>query len=113
MVLVDFNQRGISLEAKKRVLQRPSEKIIYTLLMSKWALVVTGTPTILKVVDIIDSSVNLESTLFPSGAATEDNNEIVLPIMQDLTVGKTYRVHVNFTDGTNTFEDTFLVECKN
>lgn len=113
MVTVSFNQRGISLEGKQKLRQAPSEKVEYTLLLTPWSLGIEGTPTILKVVDIIDPSVDLVSTIFPSGSVTEVNNEITLPLMQALVLGKKYKVHVNFTDGTSTFEAAFIVECRN
>ena len=51
-VNITFNKRGISLEAKQRVIHSPSEKITYVLDMTPWGIEITGTPTILKVVDI-------------------------------------------------------------
>ena len=113
MVTVFFNSRGKSLEAKQKLKQRAGETITYILDMSPWAVVITGTPTILKAVDITIPLTDVQSTVFPSGAVSEDGNEITLKPMTALTVGIRYRVHINFTDGTDTFEATFLVECTN
>ena len=112
-VNISFNKRSISLEAKKRVIQSPSEKVTYLLGIAAWDVNVSGVPTILKIVDILIPDTDLKSTLFPSGSASSDSNDITLPRLEALTLGKTYRCHVNFTDSVDTFEATFLIECRN
>ena len=111
MVAIHFFPQGISLEAKNSPIQAPSGSIIYVLDMSPWALAITGTPTILKVVDVDDPSVDLSATIM-SGVCTEDSNEINCPALSSLTNKKVYRVHVNFADAINTYECNFVVRCR-
>jgi hypothetical protein len=112
MVTVHFLPRTISIIAKGKYIQGPSETIIYTLSAGDWTYTISGTPTILKAVNILDPTTDLKSTVFPSGSVTASGTNIILPGMQSLTLGLTYKVYVNFTDGSNTFEMIFIVQCK-
>lgn len=112
MVEVNFNSRLISIVSKGIFKQAPSDKIEYVLLMSVWVSSISGNPTILKVVNIKDPTTDLVSTIFPSGSISTDDTDITLPLMQALTLDIIYRVHVNFSDGTATYEAVFLVDCR-
>jgi|TARA_Y100000310_G_scaffold345771_1_gene469641 hypothetical protein len=112
MVTVNFLDRGINLAGKQIQRQAPSEKIEYTLALAPWVSTISGTPTVLKAVDIEDPDTDVSATIVTSGSLTVATTNITLQLIKSLTLGKTYRIHVNFTDGTSTFEAIFLIECK-
>ena len=113
MVTVNFLPRTVSLTSKAKQFQTPSEEVVYSLDMTPWGLTITGTPTILKAVDIEAPATDVSATIFPGAdSVSESANVITLKKMSALTLGKTYRIHVNFTDGTSTYEANFLVECR-
>jgi hypothetical protein len=92
------------------------EKIQYILNFSSWVSSISSSPTpsILKVVDILATATNVSSTVVAAGSATISGTNITLPLIQSLTLNKTYRVHVNFNNGspnTEVFEANFLIRC--
>ena len=101
------------LSGKGKQYKAPSEKIAYVLNVSSWVSSISGTPTILKVVDVEAPATDTSSTtVVTADTVTVSGTNITLKKIQSLTLGKTYRVHVNFSDGTNTFEANFLIECR-
>jgi len=114
-VTLTFLGRGIGLTSKQVNFQSPGETVNYKLDVSKFVSSINGTPSISKSVDIEDPDVDLKSTHFPAGSVSVSTTTITLKDMTALTLGKTYRVHVTFVDGTDTsetYEVNFLVKCK-
>ncbi|MAF24332.1 hypothetical protein CL634_01915 [bacterium] len=116
MVTVNFLDRGINLAGKQIQRQAPSEQIEYTVAMAPWVTTVHASapvaPSILKVVDIEDPDTDVSGTVVAAGSLTIATASITLPLIKSLTLGKTYRVHVNFGDGTSKYEAIFLIACK-
>jgi hypothetical protein len=71
------------------------ESIAYALDTAKWTL----TPTATSVVEVIDESdgSNVKSTVMPSGSTSVANSVITLPLFKLATVGKEYRIEIQFT----------------
>mgnify|MGYP001610882643 CR=1 FL=1 len=102
-----------TLSAKAIQYQAPSEKIAYVLNVSGWVTSISGTPTLLKVVDVeVPATDTSATTVITADTVTVSGTNITLKRIQSLTEGKMYRVHVNFSDGTNTFEANFLIKCR-
>lgn len=93
--------------------QTPSESFKYVLKVSGWVSSISGTPTILKVVDLTDEDTDVSGTVVGAGSATVSGTDITLPAISSLTIKHRYRVHVNFVDaGSNTWEANFIIECR-
>ena len=99
------------LEGKTVKQMSPEEIKAFALVMSPWVTSISGTPTIDKVVDMDDQATDVSSTVVAAGAASVSTTTITLPKIQLLTEGKTYRVHVLFSDGTNTWNPVFKIKC--
>lgn len=62
--------------------------------------------------DETDNNTDVETTVFPDGNATASDETITLPVLQSLTRGHKYRIHVEYTDGgNNKFHTIFWVKC--
>lgn len=79
-----------------------------------WAITCTPTPTSVTSVTVYenDTGTDVTATVMPAGSATISSSTITLPLLRSLTAGKTYRVEVLYTDGTNSIEPFFYVVCK-
>ena len=110
-ITVSYASHASRLTNQTIVPQAPSERIQYILALSEWVSSI-DTPTVLKVVDIEDPGTDLSSTVVHSGGASASGTNITLPLIKSLTLGKTYRVHVNFDDGTSDFEALLLIKCR-
>lgn len=114
-VTVNFFGRSVGVSAKQAQTQAPSEKVVYILNIENYATSINGTPTVLKVVDVEAVDTNVSSSVIGTQAVSASGTAITLPTLQSLTLGKSYRVHVNFVNGGNTqetFEPNFIVHCR-
>ena len=89
--------------------QGKDEIIVYVLDVSARAVAPT-TPSVTKVIDLETGS-DVKATVMPLGAASISGNNITLPALKLLTVGRTYRVHFTYIKGGDTFESVILVRC--
>jgi len=89
--------------------QGAGETIIYVLDVSSRAISPT-TPSVTKVVDLETGS-DVKATVMPTGTASVSGNNVTLPALKSLTVGRTYRVHFTYVKGSETFESTIVVRC--
>lgn len=64
------------------------------------------------VYDETNASADVTSTVMPSGTATVSGGNIILPLLQNMTVGHLYRVEVRYSDGTNTLEPYLYVRAE-
>lgn len=114
-VTVTFLGRTVGLSSKQIIRQTPSEKVVYVLDIGKFSTTIDGTPTVLKVVDIEIVDTDVSSSVIGTQVVSVSGTLITLPTLQSLTLGKTYRVHVNHVDGGNTvetYETNFTVHCR-
>lgn len=98
-----------SLEVVEGLLyQGATEEIIYTITTTPW-----GSSPSSPVVVAFDegSGSDVTATVFPVNTPTAALEVITLSPMKALTKGKTYRVEVKFTSGSNKFEPYFRVRC--
>ena len=100
------------LTSKTKKFQAPSESLPYTLKMSTWVSSISGTPTVLKVTDVEDVDTDLSASVIGTQAVSVSGTDITLPHLKSLTLVKSYRVHVNFSTGSDTYEPNFIVECR-
>ena len=90
--------------------QFSTEEIEYTIDTTRW----TTAPTVSAVTAYDESSndADVTTTVFPTNTPGDSGATITLSVMKSLTAGKTYRVHVPFTDaGNNKFTCFFRVKC--
>lgn len=73
----------------------------------------TSAPTSPDVVSVIDLSTgrNVESTVMPTGISGVDGTIITLPLLQNLTPGRDYKVYFKWTDGSETKEAFIRIRC--
>ena len=92
--------------------QGVDEKIAYTITTTPWASAPTSVSV--KVFDITTDGTRTDvtTTVMPSGSASVVGDVITLPLLQALTVNKTYRVEVQFTVSGNVFEPYFIVKAE-
>jgi hypothetical protein len=88
--------------------QYATEELIYTVTTTNWG----SSPSSLVVTAYEEGSEkDVTATVFPTNSPTAANDIISLSPMKALTKGKTYRVEVKFTSGSNKFEPYFRVRC--
>ncbi len=60
----------------------------------------------------LTSGTNVIATVMPAGSASVTNNEITLPPLKLLTLGRTYRVELHYTGSSSArLEKFFTVYC--
>jgi len=114
-VTVNFTGRSVGVHAKQFFSQTPDEKVQYVLNIGNFSTSISGTPVILKVVDIEAIDTDVSGSVIGTQAVSTSGTAITLPTLQSLTIGKSYRVHVTHVDGGNTietYETNFTVRCK-
>ena len=114
-VTVNFLGRSIRLGSKQSFNQTPDEKVQYVLNVGNFSTTVSGTPIVLKVVDVEAIDTDIKSTVVGTQAVTVSGTLITLPTLESLTIGKSYRVHVTHVNGGNTvetYENHFIVRCR-
>ena len=114
-VTVNFLGRSIGLGSKQSFNQTPDEKVQYVLNVGNFSTTVSGTPIVLKVVDVEAIDTDVKSTVVGTQAVTVSGTLITLPTLEPLTIGKSYRVHVTHVNGGNTvetYENHFIVRCR-
>ena len=88
--------------------QSADEEIPYQIDVSNWG----SNPTSPSVkAYIIDSGLEVTSTVYPTNTPTVSDNVITLSVLKDLDVGVTYRIEVQFNIGSTIFECYFRVYC--
>ena len=98
------------LEVKEGIQRLTSdETIIYTITTTNWA----SSPTVGTVVayDESDADTVVTSTVMPSGSHTDSGDVITLKPLTALTLDHFYRIEVQFTSGSSTYECYFRVKC--
>lgn len=55
---------------------------------------------------------DVTATVMPSGTASNVGGVITLPNITALTESVAYRVEIKYTDGTNTLEPYFIIQCR-
>ena len=88
--------------------QGVDEAIAYRVLCDPAAVSVEG----VTVYDETNASEDVTATVMPAGMATVSGGNIILPLLQDLTVGHLYRVEVAYSDGVNTIEPYVYVRAE-
>lgn len=96
-------------EATSPVEQGEDESIYYTIDTTNWG----GSPSSVSYVvkDVYNSNLDVTSSV-STGSATVSGDDITLPRIHGLTVGRKYRVEVKFTSGGNTLEPYFFIEAR-
>ena len=101
---------GSILEIKEGT-QRMSadETIVYSITTTA----VASTPTVgtVTVYDESDNDTDVTSTVMPSGSHSDSGDVITLKPLTALTIGHSYRVEVQFTAGSSTYECYMIVKC--
>ena len=90
--------------------QTTSEQISYSIDVGLWG--VAPTAISVNVVDLSDGSVDVTSTVMPSGSMNVIGNIITLPKLKALTAGVLYQIRVIFDIGGNRFEARIPVLCE-
>jgi hypothetical protein len=93
---------------ERKQLQGVDEAISYRVLCTPLAVSVGS----VKVYDETNSSTDVTTTVMPAGTASVSGGSIVLPLLRSLTAGHLYRIEVQYSDGTNTFEPYIRVEAE-
>jgi len=95
----------------KEGIQRMSadETIVYTIDTGG----VAGSPTVgtVKVYDESDNDTDVTSTVMPSGSHSNSGDVITLKPLTALTIDHSYRIEVQFTVGSSTYEGVMIVKC--
>jgi len=113
-VTVNFHGRSVGLTSKQVINQAPSEVVVYILNIGNFSTSISGTPTILKAVDVEAVATDISGTIVGTQVISVSGTQITLPVIKSLTEGKVYRVHVNYVDGGNTaetYEPNFYIRC--
>jgi len=98
------------LEIKEGIRRQTSdETLVYSVTTTNWASTpVVGTVT---VYDESDNDTDVTSTVMPSGSHSNSGDVITLKPLTALTIDHSYRVEVQFTVGSSTYEFYFRVKC--
>lgn len=73
----------------------------------RYRIACTPAPVSVVAVNVYDETVDyadVTATCMPAGSATINDGSIVLPLLQNLTIGHSYRVEVQYSDGISTIE---------
>ena len=89
--------------------QGPDEELAYTITSTPWES--TPTSPTAKAYDEDNSDADVTVTVL-SGSASASGDVITTPIVKSLTLGRTYRIEVKFTVGTNVWEPWFRIKAK-
>ena len=88
--------------------QSTNEEIAYAINTTPWG----GSPSGPSAVAYdVDSGMDVTATVFPVNAPSVLGDVITLSKLKLLVKGKTYRIEVLFTQGTNILECYLLVKC--
>jgi len=101
---------GSILEIKEGIQRQTSdETIAYSITTTNWV----SSPTVGTVIvyDESDDDTVVTSTVMPSGAHGNSGDIITLKPLTALTLDHFYRVEVQFTVGSSTYECFFRVKC--
>lgn len=98
------------LEVKEGVkFQSADEELAYSITTTAWVSSPTS-PSVVAYDELTHSVVT--DTVFPGGQpGAPDGDVITLKLLKDLTRGRTYRIEVQFTVGSNVYECFFRVSC--
>lgn len=89
--------------------QSADEEIIYALTTTNWG----STPSSVSVKAFQEpANTDVTTTVFPTNTPTVSGDIITLSPLKALTKGKTYRIEIKFTSGSNIFEAYFRVSCE-
>jgi len=82
----------------------------------QWTIVLDPAPEALSVptvtvYDVTNLNADVTSVVMPAGSVSVVGASVTLPMLQNLELGRGYRVSVEYTDGTNTLEAHFDVIC--
>jgi len=89
--------------------QSPRESIAYTVTTTNWASSPTS-PVVTAYTE--DPWEDVTSTVYPTNSPSVSGDVITLSVLTALTLGMTYRIYVQFTVTTNTYETFFRVKCE-
>lgn len=89
--------------------QTSDERLAHQVTTTNWVSSPTS-PTVVAY-DESDGS-DVTSTVYPSNSPSASNDVITLSLLRALTAGKTYRIEVKFTVGSNIYECYFRVNCR-
>lgn len=88
--------------------QSADEKLAFSVTTTNWASNPTS-PSV-SAYDTMDNT-DVTSTVFPTNSPSVSGDVITLSLLRALTKGRTYRIEVQFTVGSNLYEFYFYVEC--
>jgi hypothetical protein len=99
----------VSLEVAEGIqAQSSTEELCYTITTTNYG----SSPTNVSVKAYEEGpETDITSTVFPTNNPTVASDIINLSPLKSLTKGKTYRIEVKFTSGSNIFEPYFRVKC--
>jgi hypothetical protein len=89
--------------------QGKDESIQYTVTVNPAPQV--GSTPMVYVFDEAAPDTDVKATVMPAGSLSFAGSVITLPNLTALTLHHSYRVEIRYTDGTNTLEPYFRVEC--
>lgn len=89
--------------------QTSDERLAHQITTTKW--VSDPTSPVVVAYDEEDES-DVTSTVYPANSPSVTGDVITLSLLRDLTAGRTYRIEVKFTVGSNIYECFFLVKCQ-
>ncbi len=94
-------------EGKQRM--TTDETIVFSITTTNWI----SSPTVgtVTVYDENDNDADVTSTVMPSGSHSDSGDVITLKPLTALTIGHSYRVEVQFTAGSSTYECYMIVKC--
>lgn len=101
---------GSILEIKEGIQRQTSDEVIvYQITTTNWA----SSPTVGTVVvyDESDADTVVTTDVMKTGSHDDSGDDITLKPLSELVVDHFYRIEVQFTAGTNTYEFYFRVKC--
>jgi hypothetical protein len=90
--------------------QTSSEEVIYSITTTNFG---SSPSSVTAAAYEVGPETDVTTTVFPTNSPSVVGNVITLSPLKLLTKGKTYRIEVKFTSGSNIFECYFRVKCVN
>lgn len=88
-----------------------NERLVYSCSTTRYGS--SPTSPVITVLDTTDfSPLDVTTIVMPVGSPTIAGDVITLPRLENLTLGRLYRVNVRFTSGGQVFEPYFVVVCE-
>ncbi len=94
-------------EGKQRL--TTDETIVFSITTTNWV----SSPTVgtVTVYDESDADTDVTSAVMPSGSHGDSGDVVTLKPLTALTIGHSYRIEVQFSVGSSTYECYMIVKC--